>query len=330
MSASAEAVTDPPTTIQVGVLDYYEPPNRKDLEAELSGLKTNFAEGKEEADRLAVAADCDVLLAGWQPVSAAVIEASPRLRMIQKMGVGVDKIDTEAAAARGVRVLRAAGINADAVAEMTILLILAVLRELPWATSQLRAGAWEKETLRARTTQLPDQRVGLIGLGAIGAEVAARLKAFKVETAFFDVAPAPASLADPPTPMALDELLAWSDIVSLHVPLTPQTRNLLDAERLAALKPGGVVINTARGGLIDEDALCDAIDSGHLRGAGLDVTAAEPVSPDSRLLKSDRIIVTPHQGGAVASNFANVARRARSNIQDFFAGKPLREGDVVC
>lgn len=316
--------------LRVGVLDYYENGVRRQLMDEIPDMNIAFAEGPDELHRLAVAKEADVLLAGWTPVSTEVIGASPRLRLIQKMGVGVDKIDVAAARARGVRVFRAAGINADAVAEMTVLLMLAVLRELPWAVSELRDGRFQKEKLRDRTIQLAGQRVGLIGFGHIGAAVAARLQGFKVETSYHDPLPhlrVDRSLA---SPMSLDELLRWSDIVSLHTPLTPQTRHLLNRARIAAMRPGAVVINTARGGLVDEDALCAAINEGKLRGAGLDVTAEEPLPRNSPLLASDRVIITPHIGGAVASNFANVARRARSNILAFFAGDPVGEEDVVC
>lgn len=324
------ASTDPARPITVAALDYYEPEVRRRLTDELPGMDLRFAAGKDEDDRVAVAADADALLAGWSPVSATVIGASPRLRLIQKMGVGTDRIDTNAAAARGVRVLRAAGINADAVAEMAILLMLAVLRELPWAASELRAGRFQKEVLRERTVQLAGQRVGLVGFGHIGVSVATRLQAFATEVAYFDVRDAPPGAPGGVIPMGLDELIGWADIVSLHVPLNSETRNLLDANRIAAMRPGAIVVNTARGGLIDEDALCDAIERGHLRGAGLDVTAQEPPDPGSRLLTSDRVILTPHMGGAVASNFANVARRARLNIEAFFAGQPVGTDDVVC
>lgn len=323
--------TDPePRKITVAALDHYESAVRALLSAGLPEMDVRFADGTGETDRLAVAKDADVLLAGWSPVSAEVLRASPRLRLVQKMGVGVDRIDTTTATELGVRVLRAAGINADAVAEMTVLLILAVLRELPWAVAELRAGRFQKEALRERTVQLAGQRVGLVGLGHIGRAVAARLHAFGTELAYHD--PLVPAAAGPPgmTAMALDDLIAWADVVSLHVPLTPETRNLLDRRRIGMMRAGAVVVNTARGGLIDESALIEAIEDGRLRGAGLDVTGTEPPDPDSPLLASHRVIVTPHIGGAVASNFANVVDRARRNIETFFAGRPVDQDDVVC
>ena len=205
--------------IRVGALDYYEAEIQRQLLDELPDMALEFTAGPTEQDRIAVARDADVLLVGWSPVSTEVIRASPRLRLVQKMGVGVDRIDLATAQELNVRVLRAAGINADAVAEMTILLMLAVLRELPWAVNELRSGRFQKESLRKRTIQLTGQRVGLVGLGHIGTAVATRLQGFGVEVAYFD------TRADLPTdlpstaPMALDDLLAWSDIVSLHIPL---------------------------------------------------------------------------------------------------------------
>jgi len=316
--------------IRVGALDHYEDGIRQRVLHALDGMDVEFASGTSESDRLAVASDVDVLLAGWSPVSADVIAASPRLRLVQKMGVGVDKIDLDAARARQVTVLRAAGINAGPVAEMTVLLMLALLRELPWAVSQLRAGHFQKEAIRSRAVPLAGQRVALVGFGNIGRAVATRLRGFDVEVRYFDVRADRPGDGDLASRMDLDELVAWGDIVSLHVPLLPDTHHLLDRRRIATMRPGAVVINTARGGLIDEDALCDALDEGRLRGAGLDVTAEEPAPTTSRLLATDKVIVTPHVGGAVASNFDNVAQRARHNILAVFAAEPVSEDDVVC
>jgi phosphoglycerate dehydrogenase-like enzyme len=289
-----------------------------------------FVADFSEAERIRVARAADVMLVGWSPVSGDVIEAATRLRVIHKMGVGVDKIDLAAALRCKVRVLRAAGINADAVAEMTILLMLAVLRELPWAAAELRQGRFQKELLRGRTDQLAGRNVGLVGLGHVGRAVASRLSSFGVSIAGFDprrdLDPAALGVA----PMDFGELLGWSDILSLHAPLVPATEQLVNAEAIGAMRTGAILINTARGGLVDEAALCAALGSGKLRGAGLDVTASEPIDPRSPLLALDQVIVTPHIGGAVNDNFPNVVRRARANIDAFFDGRTIDPEDLVC
>lgn len=315
--------------LTVGVLDLYEHRLRRQLLKEFADMTLRFAQGASDQQRLEAAREAEVLLAGWSAVGPEIIAASAKLRLIHKLGVGVDRIDLDAARSRKVTVLRAAGINAVPVAEMTVLLMLAVLRELPWAVDELRHGRFQKEVLRDRTIQLAGQRVGLVGFGHIGQAVARRLAAFDVEIAYAD--PAPGRTADPgvAVPMELDDLVAWADIVSLHAPLLPETQNLMDSSRIARMRPGAILVNTARGGLVDDEALADAISAGQLRGAGLDVTAIEPLPADSRLLGLQRVVVTPHIGGAVATNFLNVARRARQNVTAYFAGQPIPADDLV-
>jgi phosphoglycerate dehydrogenase-like enzyme len=313
----------------VAVLDAYEEPLRAMLRSEFEGHRVVFAEGASERDRVDAVREAEVALVGWSPLGARVMDAARRLRVIHKLGVGVDKIDLEAARRRGVAVLTASGVNAAAVAEMTVMLVLAVLRDLPWATAELRAGRFQKEALRRRTHQLAGMAVGLLGFGNIGREVARRLQGFDVDLAYHDVRVAPPEAAHGAVPVDLDGLLERSDVLSIHLPLTPQTAMILNRERIARLRRGAVVVNTSRGGLVDEEALLAALRAGALRGAGLDVTAREPLPPEDPLLACDRLIVTPHMAGAVYNNFGNVARRARRNVLSVLRGDPVPAADVV-
>ncbi|TKG70519.1 2-hydroxyacid dehydrogenase [Prauserella endophytica] len=277
----------------------------------------------DEADRSVA----DVWFAGWTPIRAGDIAAAPRLRLIQKLGAGVDNIDVAAAERHGVAVARLAGGNAGAVAEHAVLLMLATLRGLIEFDGATRAGQWRKERARAVTRGLAGKQVGLVGFGAIGREVARRLAGFGTTVCYYDPRRPGAEVeAELRTRYRhLDELLATSDVVSLHVPLKPDTRHLLDGPRIARMKSGAVLVNTARGGVVDERALADALHRGRLAGAGVDTFEPEPPAPDSPLLSAPRVVVTPHQAGAIADNVVPMLRRAVGNVASF-----LDSGAVPC
>lgn len=287
-------------------------------------------EDSDDAKRVA-ATGATVLLTMWGAVDAATVEAARGARLIQKLGVGTDKIDVPAATAAGMTVLKAAGINADAVAELTILLTLAVGRALPKAMAAARAGVLAKEELRAESYQLLGKTVGLLGLGHIGQAVARRFAGFGVEIVYHDVNRAgPDAERDCAVRyVTKDELVATADVISLHLPSTPDTEQIVDEAFLKAAKPGLILVNTARGSLVDERALAAAIASGHVLGAGLDVTAEEPLAPGSPLLDSDRVVLTPHVGGAVANNFPRVIARAHANARAILDGCEPHPMDVV-
>jgi phosphoglycerate dehydrogenase-like enzyme len=315
----------------VVVLDVMPEPSRAVIEARFgTDFEVRHLQPEQKLDGDLVG-DATALLTMWGRVDADLIAAAPNCRVIQKLGVGVDKIDAAAAERQGITVLKAAAINAAAVAELTVLLILSVSRALVRAVTGTRAGRFEKEALRAVTWQLPGSTLGLVGFGAIGREVARRMAGFGVRIVYFDP-----YRADPETEAAfgvtyvgLDELVASADVVSLHVPLTPETHHLFDDDAFARAKPGMVLINTARGGLVDLDALVRAVRAGRIRGAGLDVTEQEPLPPDSPVLGVDEVVLTPHIGGAVANNFPFVIERAYSNVRAVLDGGPLPPADVV-
>lgn len=290
-----------------------------------------FAADDSAQEKRRVAADAAVLLTMWGAVDADTVAVARSARVIQKLGVGTEKIDCDAARGRGITVLKAAGINADAVAELAVLLILAVGRNLPKAMAAARSGTLTKEVLRAESFQLLGKTVGLLGLGAIGQAVARRLVPFGVSLIYHDL-----RRADPQTEgdchvrfTTADEVLTTSDVLSLHLPSTPATRNIISQAVLARVKPGLILVNTARGGLVDEQALAHAIAEGRVLGAGLDVTADEPLPVTSPLHGVDRVVLTPHVGGAVANNFPRVIQRAYGNVRAVLSGGMVDPGDIV-
>jgi phosphoglycerate dehydrogenase-like enzyme len=318
------------------LLDVHEPAVRTVIAAECPAtVELRMATSADPGDRTALARDAAFFVGGITPIPASLMDAAPALRLIHKWGIGVDKIDLAAARARGIPVAITAGANAVAVAEFTLLLMLAVLRRLPYREAQLRSGEWNRargET-RLEARQLRGKLVGLVGLGAIGRQVAKRLQAFDAEVRYFDIRrPTPAEeQALGVRFQALDGLLSEVDIVSLHVPYTPATRRMLSRERIARLRPGAIVINTARGEVVDEAALAEALVSGRLGGAGLDVFAGEPPGADHPLLgvRVPGLVLAPHVAGSVFDNVATVARHVFRNIQRVLDGQPLPAADLV-
>ncbi len=317
-------------------LDRHRPEVRAAIAAECPPeVALRMATSRDPAALCALVADAAFLVGGVEPIPAGLIEAAPGLRLIHKWGIGVDKIDLAAARARGVPVAITAGANAVPVAEFTLLLMLAVLRRLPHRGAQLRAGEWQRarEEGRAEARQLRGKVVGLIGMGAIGREVARRVRAFDAEVRYFDVRRlAPEDEEALGVRFAeLDALLGEADIVSLHVPLLPSTRHLLSRERIARLRDGAVVINTARGAVVDEEALAEALEAGRLAGAGIDVFGVEPPPATHPLLRvaSPGLVLTPHLAGSAFDNVAAVARHVFANIRRVLRGEPLPPGDLV-
>jgi len=316
----------------VACLDVFAPGVR-DIISSVAGddFVIRFAETYDAEEQKGLATSADFILVGGAQLPGSYIESGKGLRLIQKWGIGVDKIDLDAARRARVPVAITAGANAGPVAELAIGLMLAVYRRIPFADRNLREGRWLKSEMRGWCHQIDGKTVGLLGFGAIARMVAHRLRGFDAEIVYHDVNP-----ADRVTERALrarlvpfDELIARSDIVSVHTPLTAATRGLLDAPTIGRMKPGAIVINTARGGIVDEAALAEAIRSGHLAGAGIDAFAAEPVGPDNPLLTLDRVVLTPHAGGGVLDNVENVARHALGNMRKVLDGKPLSPADVV-
>lgn len=317
--------------VDVAVLDSLHPAINQWIRKALPADWTpRFAASRSAEDQRTAVATAAVIFVIGAPVGADLIAAAPKLRFIQKLGVGVDKIDKTACAARGIAIAKLTGGNAVPVAEHTVMLMLAALKRLPLVDRRTREGAWLKEEARGIHRQLHGKRVGLVGFGAIGRQVAAVLAGFGVEIVFYDPAAVPADVAARlnARPLPLDDLLATSDVVSLHLPLLPATANLLNAERIGRMNPGAVLVNCARGGLVDEDALVRALADGRLLAAALDTFATEP-PVGSPLLAMDRTVVTPHLAGATLDNFAAVLQRGIDNATRYLAGKGLPDEDAV-
>lgn len=247
-----------------------------------------------------------------------VIEAAPELRVIGRAGVGVDNVDTSAATERGVVVMNTPTGNTTTTGELAIALLVSVARHVVTGDRRVRAGTWSKKGLLG--AELTGKRLGVVGLGRIGRVVAERALGLKMEVVGHDPYLSAAGAGSPVNGvelLELDELLATSDFVTLHVPLLDSTRNLLSEERIALMKPGARLVNAARGGLVDEAALARALDEGRLAGAALDVLAEEPPSADHPLVGRDDVILTPHMGASSHEAQHRVAVDIAKQIADF-------------
>ena len=260
------------------------------------------------ADLPAAVSDADALLVrSATKVSEAVMAAAPRLKVIGRPGAGVDNIDVAAADRRGIAVLSTPGANAEATAEHTIALLFALARHIPQAFASLKAGRWERSQWTG--LQIAGKTLGLLGCGRVGRAVAGRARGLKMRVLAHDPAADPRDLeACGAVPVAFDTLLAGADVLSLHVPLTAATRGLLGREALARMKPGALLLNCARGGLVDEAALAEALRAGRLAGAALDVFEQEPPPPGHPLLALPNVVATPHLGAATAEAQEEAAR----------------------
>jgi glyoxylate reductase len=266
--------------------------------------------GRTEEDMITILADADAAITLLSdPITRRVLEANPNLRLIANHAVGTNNIDLEAARELGIVVTNTPGVLTEATADLTMALLLAVTRRVVEGDRQLRAeGRCEWDPLAFLGASLQQKRLGILGMGRIGTAVATRARAFGMEVIGVH-------RGEPS-----EELLATSDILSLHAPLTRETHHILDAAAFAKMKRGSYLINTSRGPLVDENALCDALDRGHLRGAGLDVYEHEPeVNP--RLLAMPNVVVLPHIGSATVEARTAMARIAATNVLLFLRGQ---------
>ena len=256
-----------------------------------------------------------------QPVTADRMQANPALRLVQKIGVGVNTIDLPAAAQQGVAVCNMPGVNSRAVAEMTLGLMLMAARRMGPIAHQLRQGQWAiSEAQQAQLFELGGKTVGLVGTGHVPRILAPWLQTMGMKVLGHSRQPGP-EWTYPNLP--LNELLAQSDVVSLHIPLTPDTRALFDAQRFACFKRGAMLVNTARGELVDEAALTDALESGQLSLACLDVFAQEPLAPDHPLLARHDVLATPHMAWLTQDMFQRALAVAIENTHRTLRGAPL-------
>jgi D-3-phosphoglycerate dehydrogenase len=243
-------------------------------------------------------------------ITARVLDASSRLRVISKHGTGIDTIDKDAAAARGIAVKAAVGANAPAVAEHTWALILACAKDVSTLDQRMHGGHWDKAT--HKSLELRGRTLGLVGLGAIGARVAAIGRAMDMRVIAHD--PFAPAAPDGVDLLPLADVIAQADVLSLHCPLTQDNANMLNAASLATMRPGAIVVNTARGGLIDEAALADALMSGALRAAGLDSFQVEPFAAGHPFTGIPNVILSPHIGGVTSDAYVGMGTAAARNV----------------
>lgn len=251
-------------------------------------------------------------------VDAALLAAAPQLRVVGRLGVGLDNIDIAACAARDIRVIPATGANALAVAEYVVATAMLLLRGAYRSSAEVAAGQWPRARL-SEGREIHGKCLGLVGFGGIGQLTAQIARALGMRVVGHDpafAASAPLWTEHGVQSLPLDALLADADVVSLHVPLVESTRNLLDARRLAIMKPHAVLINTSRGGIVDEAALAGALRSHHLAGAALDVFSAEPLSAGSPLAEAPNVLLTPHVAGVTRESNERVSRLIAQRVAD--------------
>lgn len=280
--------------------------------------------GLTREELLAAVFDCDGLVVRSETkVTEEVLNAAGSLRVIGRAGVGVDNIDVPAATIRGVVVMNAPDGNTITTAEHTIALLISLARSVPQASSSLKAGRWERKKFIG--VELQGKTLGIVGLGRIGRVVASRARAMGMLIVAYDPFIAPEQARDLEIELAsLDEVYARADFLTVHTPLTAETRGLIDREVFAKMKSGARIINCARGGLVDESALYDAIKSGKIAGAALDVFTQEPPPPDHPLLALDQVIVTPHLGASTTEAQEGVAFTVAEQMRDYLLGGALR------
>ena len=290
-------------------------------EAVPAGYELVTLERDSDDERRAKVADCEVVIVAATGFRRAVIEHARNLKLVHHQGVGwQDTTDHEVLKARGLPLALTPEGTTLGVAEHTVLLMLAALKLLPHADAELREGRFHINALRPVSRELHGMTVGYVGMGRIARAVAERLRAFGTKGIY----------CDPNVPVfeglesrSFDEVLQQSDIVSLHLPLTAQTRNLIGPAQIARMKPGAYIVNTARGGLIDEKALAKALESGRLAGAALDVFEAEPVAAGHPLARLRNVVLTPHISAGTRDALKTKMRALFANVERYFRGEPL-------
>lgn len=289
-----------------------------------AGFVVEKRTGLNAAELREALTDCAALVVRSETkVTAELMDYAAALRVVGRAGVGVDNIDVPAATERGIVVMNAPDGNTITTAEHTIALLIALARRIPQANSSLKSGRWERKTFIG--VELQGKTLGVIGLGRIGRTVAARARAFGMKIVAFDPFIAPDQASDLEIELApLDRLFASADFITVHTPLTAETRSIVGAEAFARMKKGVRIINCARGGLIDESALYDAIKSGIVAGAALDVFVQEPPPADHPLLLLDEVIATPHLGASTAEAQEGVAFTVAEQMRDYLLSGALR------
>lgn len=283
-------------------------------------VEVRWVDGPDREKLLAAVPEADALLVrSATTVDAEVLAAAPKLKIVARAGVGLDNVDVDAATERGVLVVNAPTSNIHSAAEHALALLLSAARQIPAADASLREHAWKRSSFNG--TEIFGKTVGVVGLGRIGQLVAQRLTAFGTHLIAYDPYVSPARAAQLGIELLpLDDLLARADFISVHLPKTPETAGLIGKEALAKTKPGVIIVNAARGGLVDEAALADAVSSGHVRAAGIDVYAKEPCT-DSPLFELPQVVVTPHLGASTSEAQDRAGTDVAASVKLALAGE---------
>ena len=282
-------------TTKVLITDYVWPstdPEREVLEA--AGIELVIAPDTSEATLAELAKDIDAIMFCFAQVTAKVLESATKCKIAARYGIGVDNVDIAKATELGIVVTNVPDYCMDEVTDHALGMILALNRRLVPHTNSVVGGGWNDVVLNQPMHRTRGATLGIVGYGRIGRSLAAKAVGFGMNILAYDPLIEIGSEIDGASVVSLDELLAKSDFVSLHVPLIPSTQNMISAPELAKMKPGSIIVNCARGGLIDEDALAESLASGHTAGAGLDVVEPTPPDPASALLQQENVIITPH------------------------------------
>lgn len=261
--------------------------------------------------------DCDGYIAGLDFVTEKVIRSCPKLKAISRYGAGYDRVDIEAAKKMGITVTNTPGVNAQAVGELAFALILSIARKIPYLDAKTRSGQW----VRSTGIELKGKTLGIIGLGAVGKVVAACGQGFHMNIISYDPYINDAYCKEHKIGIcSFDDVIRHADVLSLHLPLNKETRHIISKKAISEMKPKAILVNTSRGGIIDEDAAFEALKSGRLGGLGLDAFETEPPE-DSPLFKLDNVVVTPHTGAHTQEATMNMADSAIQNLIDVLSGR---------
>lgn len=288
-----------------------------------ASANVNYRESTPADELTSLIAEYDALIVrGQSRVTAAVLDAAPRLRVVGRAGVGVDNIDLEAAKKHNITVVNAPSSTTVAVAELALGLLLAIAREIPRGDAGMKQGQWLKKEFEG--VELNGKTLGIIGYGRIGTEVGKRAAAFGMNVVTYDPNVSEHELEHGNAePVSLQDLFAWSDFISLHLPLNVQTRDLIGPLAFSQMKDGVRIVSTARGGIIDESALLNALNSGKVAGAALDVFEKEPPGL-TELVSHPRVIATPHIGAQTAEAQSRAAEDIAGEVLAALQGKSLR------
>ena len=288
------------------------------------GFSIRFLPEQTQDALIAEAVSADYILAGGRlKITKEALDKAEKLKMIQRSGVGLDALDLKEIRERGIPLYVNQGVNAESVAEHTLLLILACLRKLPKISSNTKKGIWKKQEQGVQTAELRGKTVGIIGMGNIAKTLVGLLKPFHVRILYYNLVQMSIDFENENNMafVGMKELLRNSDIVTIHCALTPETRNLIRTETIGLMKYGTVLINTSRGEIVDPVTVADALKTGKLSYAALDVHAQEPIPEDYPLKDIDNVILTPHIAGVTADSFRTMMHDAFRNIECFDKGE---------